>query len=495
MRAGLKEPWNLALYRLLVRILFRSGQKGDLSATDVKAVGNFTLDAGASTSGAILLSSVSAGGNMSIAMGTGTGNITLTDGQTAGKFTLDASKFLGTVLVKDLTASGAVAVSIGAEGNFSADGMHTTGSLTIDGSAAQTGEVTLRTISASGVTISMGTGTGAFASQVNIDSDKGFIFDGGNFAGAVDYQSLTASGTTTLSIGNGNFSGVATNVNGNYTLDKSTSSTGNVVFSSFSAGGNTTISMGAGSGSLAATAIQGNGTFTISGAQFTGSIALTSISAGAIAVNLAGGETGGFSAGTIFSTSSFTLTQSAGASGSISIRAISASGAISFALGSGNGSGNFTNSVIETDSTFSITGSQNGDITLDTVSALSGFTVNMAGSGSFTASSMQAGAAFTFSRPVGSSESVVITDLSGDTVSITMGAGSSHFSATTITAGSFTFDSTLSTESTAQHGLGILSASGAINISLGADDGLVATAITTSASFTLTKGAGSSDCK
>ena len=74
-----------------------------------------------------------------------------------------------------------------------------------------------------------------------------------------------------------------------------------------------------------------------------------------------------------------------------------------------------------------------------------------------------------------------------------MGAGSSHFSATTITAGSFKFDSTLSTESTAQHGLGILSASGAINISLGADDGLVATAITTSASFTLTKGASSSE--
>ena len=117
----------------------------------------------------------------------------------------------------------------------------------------------------------------------------------------------------------------------------------------------------------------------------------------------------------------------------------------------------------------------------------------MAGSGSFTASSMQAGAAFTFSRPVGSSESVVITDLSGDTVSITMGAGSSHFSATTITAGSFTFDSTLSTEPACAHGLGILSASGAINISLGADDGLVATAITTSASFTLTKGAGSSE--
>ena len=46
-----------------------------------------------------------------------------------------------------------------------------------------------------------------------------------------------------------------------------------------------------------------------------------------------------------FTTSSFTLTQTAGASGSISITGISASGAISLALGSGNGSGNFTNST------------------------------------------------------------------------------------------------------------------------------------------------------
>ena len=69
------------------------GPKGDLSANDVATRGNFTIDADSATSGAIALNTVSAGGNMSIAMGTGTGNITLTDGQTAGKFTLDAAKF------------------------------------------------------------------------------------------------------------------------------------------------------------------------------------------------------------------------------------------------------------------------------------------------------------------------------------------------------------------------------------------------------------------
>ena len=107
---------------------------------------------------------------------------------------------------------------------------------------------------------------------------KGFIFDGANFVGAVDIKALTASGTTHYPLEMERSVVLQTNVDGNYTLDKSTSSTGNVVFSSFSAGGNTTITMGAGSGALVLTAIQGNGTFTISGYQFTGLTTITSVS-------------------------------------------------------------------------------------------------------------------------------------------------------------------------------------------------------------------------
>jgi hypothetical protein len=60
--------------------------------------------------------------------------------------------------------------------------------------------------------------------------------------------------------------------------------------------------------------------------------------------------------------------------------------------------------------------------------------------------------------------------------------------------GSFTFDSTLSTEETTGNRVDILSASGAVSISLGANAGFASTAVTVaSAGFSLTKGTGSSD--
>ena len=48
-------------------------------------------------------------------------------------FTLDASNFGGAIDITNVTASGAVVVSTGSAGDFSASQIHTTGAVTIDG--------------------------------------------------------------------------------------------------------------------------------------------------------------------------------------------------------------------------------------------------------------------------------------------------------------------------------------------------------------------------
>ena len=65
-----------------------------------------------------MLNSVTAGGNATVSMGSGTGSLTVTNLNTFGNFTLDASKFGGTIDVTTLSASGAVVVSMGTTGRL-----------------------------------------------------------------------------------------------------------------------------------------------------------------------------------------------------------------------------------------------------------------------------------------------------------------------------------------------------------------------------------------
>ena len=62
--------------------------------------------------------------------------------------------------------------------------------------------------------------------------------------------------------------------------------------------------------------------------------------------------------------------------------------------------------------------------------------------------------------------------MSGDVVSITLGAGSGHVSAVNVSAHDFTLDASQSTERAASHFFGNISVSGTTNISLGHDNSL-----------------------
>ena len=111
-----------------------------------------------------------------------------------------------------------------------------------------------------------------------------------------------------------------------------------------------------------------------------------------------------------------------------------------------------------------------------------------------TASSLNTGGALSLTKALGSGETAVLQEISGGSVSITLGAGSGHVSANTIDAGSFTFNAAASTEAGNAHNLGVVSASGTTTISLGSTTDLLVSAITiASAGGTITKGTGSSD--
>ncbi len=472
------------------------GSSGDFSADQVAVQGAFTLDAAAATTGSITLAGITAGGNLTIAMGQGTGSIVLTSAITAGNFTLDGTTFGGAIDIANVTASGAVVVSTGSAGDLSATQIHTTGAVTIDGAAASTGAVTLNTVSASGaVTISMGSGSGALAVTGSVETDKGLIIDASSFGGSVDVAGISASGATTVSLSGGDYSAGNTFVNGTFTLDASTSTTGTVTLTAFSAGGNSTINLGGGSGAIAVGSAQAGGSFSIDATSFTGTTTITTVSAsGAVTVALSGKDQGAFSAGIIATTGAVNITQAQAGSGALTLTGVSSSGAVTINLGTGTGAGDVSISGLNSKGAFSLTADQASDLTLTNITASASITVNVGGSGSITASSLDTGGALSITKTLGSGEAAVMGAISGGSVSITISGASGHVSANTIDAGAFTFNATDSGEGSDAQNLGVLSASGVVSVSLGSTTDLLASSIVVaSAGATITKGTGSSD--
>jgi hypothetical protein len=203
----------------------------------------------------------------------------------------------------------------------------------------------------------MGTGSGDFVVTSEIASEAGFLFDGtGGYHGLVNFNAITASGTATLSVGDSVFTAQNVQVAGSFTFDKSTSTTGNATITNLSAD-SISITMGGGSADLVIASAAAAGNVAIDASNLLGETKVTTLtSVGAVTVDLyGGGSYNGFSAVAVQSTSSFTLTQRAAATGSITLESLSASGAVTFALGSGEGSGDIAVSTLETSSTIDIT--------------------------------------------------------------------------------------------------------------------------------------------
>ena len=108
------------------------GPKGDYSGAAIATAGNFTMDASNATSGSITLGNISAVGAAAISMGSGSGTLAVTNFESLKTITIDGTKFGGTMDVTRITSSGAVVVSVGGNGDFSAAEVHTQGTITLD---------------------------------------------------------------------------------------------------------------------------------------------------------------------------------------------------------------------------------------------------------------------------------------------------------------------------------------------------------------------------
>ena len=93
--------------------------------------GTVTIDGSNGTTGNLTVTNVTAGGTISVSIGTGTGEVVMASATTGKNFVFDAGNFEGDVRVRLVTASGTGTISIGPKGQLSATEIITKGGVTL----------------------------------------------------------------------------------------------------------------------------------------------------------------------------------------------------------------------------------------------------------------------------------------------------------------------------------------------------------------------------
>ena len=229
------------------------------------------------------------------------------------------------------------------------------------------------------------------------------------------------------------------------------------------------------------------GSFTLDGTRSSGTIDLK-ICPSQVITSPRGGDRGAFSAQSIDTHNSLTITQEAAGSGTTTLQNISASGSIAINLGTGTGSGNVTMSSVNTGTGFSLIGDQNSDIDIESIDTSAGLVINNAGEGTIDVSAMDSNTTISITKGVGSEKQLTSDNIVYRVTTITLSGASGTFNASSVQAGGFTLDTSALLDDTTTSAVDDLSVSGQTNISLGVA-GLAVSSITIqSAGITLTKG-------
>ena len=180
-----------------------------ISGSSIAAGGNLTIDGAAATTADVSVGTFSAN-NVTISLGTGSGDLKLGDdaanSKVGGSFTLDASTFGGDVDITSVTGSGAVTISVGGVGNFSAGVIGSAGATTIDlSNMASAGTATLKSVSADSLTMTLGAGSGTVSAGLLsiVDSavaNSNLTVDGTSFKGQMNLENVSVSGNATISL-------------------------------------------------------------------------------------------------------------------------------------------------------------------------------------------------------------------------------------------------------------------------------------------------------
>jgi len=372
----------------------------------------------------------------------------------SGAFTLSAgSGFTGDITLGAVTASGAVTVSFGGGGAFTAESIHTHKDLLIDNSSGLNGELGAQVISASGVTVNLGAGSGnATFSSITANSftltgtmrGDTFTLTSASVSGAVN---ITMDGTGSIAIGAIQSSALVT-INAHLGNDGSNNET----FSAdlISASG------------IAITLTGGSGVYT--GSVMVSDAGFTFNSEASIQQGAAGAQH------LISSISASAATITLGAGDNMSASSISITANADIVM---TGSAHFTNSYFSSDGVLSVTQHGGGDVNFSAINSSLGFTYN--GTGLASGATFSAVTIATFGTTGAASGAVTFNYGDG---------GEAFISASTVdTLGAFSIIGT--NLSTAEIAFTSISAEGAVNINLGKAGGeFQVSSVNTSSSFT-----------
>ena len=315
------------------------GGAGNFSAGSTSATKGFTLDGSAVASADVTLRTLSAVDSIAITLTGASANLSANTIDTVDTFTLTLTGASETVELASVSASG-ITITGGLQGDISAAAMNSKSTITYDGSGSTTAQgLSIVDISASGaISLTLGAGSGTFSSN-NIDStEKAFTFDASRFDGEVEMNGVSASGIT-ISLGSGaDFSASAIMTAGTFTFNStSTSGSGETISMTQVQGSGVTINLAAASTvTLSASSIMTlNGDLYISGTSFNGSIQLDNISGSG--TTIVSGANFLISATSVQQTDNFTFDGAALTSATVTFVSISASGNASMSFGSMSG--------------------------------------------------------------------------------------------------------------------------------------------------------------
>jgi hypothetical protein len=400
------------------------GSAGNFSASSILSTNTFTLDASGGASTEITATYLYASGNAAISLGSGSGNLSTVAVTALGTFTIDATNSKANIDLGVITASGAVSVVTGTNGDFSAATIIGNKGFTLDASRASSGSIVITTVSVQSTdsTISLGSGTGSM-NITSFTTNADLTVDLSKYNGAVDMGTISASGLSVTIGGAGNFSAGAVGATKAFTLDGSSTASADVTLRALSAVDSIAITL-AGSANMSSGAIDTVDTFTLTLTGASESVDIANISASGVTIS--GGLQGDFSAAAVNSKSTITYDGSGATTAQgLNMVDISASGAISITLGGGSGSYS-SNNIDSTEKAFTFSATNyDGEVDLHSLSA-SGVTISLGSGADFSASAIMTGGAFTFNSTStsGSGETINITHAEGSGVTINLAAAS-----------------------------------------------------------------------
>lgn len=429
------------------------GGVGEFSASDIGTAGSFTLDNSTGTSGKVVSQIISGSGAITINLGAGSGLATFSAINAFNSLSITGANN-GDVDIASASGVKAATINLTGTGSVVVSSMETGGAFTLsaylgnDGSTEEA--MTLNTVTASGIAITLAGGSGAIAASIltttanfSLDTTASIEVDTQH-----DITSLSASGMT-ITLGLGDNLNVSTmGMAGTGVIDMTSSS--DFTNTAYTGGTTNTLTVNhAGGGDVNFSSLTvGNG-FTYNGTGLTtgstfSAVTINTSQTGGVVFNYGEGSRAFISASTVTTTGVFEINGANLTTAEIAFTTITASGSVTINMGSAGGE--LQISAIQSQGGITINAGNTSTLNFDVGASLSasGTIAITLGSQSAAADATRVSSIATdstFTLSAGSyRERFDVNDISGSAATITFGDLSDGFSASTISVTSLDFN-------------------------------------------------------